>query len=78
MVDINSIPIQGTSDTDSDGKDVREVGAPDKYGKDQSNDIHTRVHLEKTNIGGLQQESNKLRGFFWGEEKNMGKMQGVP
>ena len=67
----------GADDLDIDGKDVQEGGTPEKPGKDQSNFMHTGVNLVITGISGLQEASDKRRGFLLGEEENQNKLRGV-
>ena len=46
----------GVDDMYGDGKDVREGRAPGKPGQDQSNGMHTGVHLGPKGRGGLLEE----------------------
>ena len=49
----------GADNTDDDGKDVQEGGAPEKPGQDQKKGIHNEAHMVPTGSGGLQEESNR-------------------
>ena len=49
----------------------------DKHGQDQSNGIHTGVHLRATGGSVIQEESNCRRRHFWVAEENQGKWSRV-
>ena len=67
----------GKDNPKSHGKGVREGGTPDKHGQDQSNGIHTGVHLRETGGSVIQEESNCRRRHFWVAEENQGKWSRV-